>query len=641
MPVPSLRGLAAALLVAWAAAPAAQVLPGPAVADLPPEAQAELDALPLDASLYQAARAARLAAAEDEALARETAGATAPEIVAALGLTLDAAVRAPLDPAALVVNVEIVRADGDLREGAAPIPEAVVRRFGGRVDAVWRSQTSAWVPVDALVPLAEALPAGFFIAAASVPEVDDEGPGVTGSDSYDVTGGSGDGITIAVIDGGYINLATAQGSSDAPTLTRQIDYIGGGLQSGTRHGTGVIETAFDHAPDADYFAYRVGNTTHLGNAVQDAIDNDADLISMSMSWYNTGWADNSGAAAAAANNAAANGLLFFTSAGNRARQHWRGAFEDDDNDNRHEWTGSDERNATSVFGGSVTAPQRRSCYLQWDLSGGNANYDLRFEDNVGNVLASSTNSGNTYEATTIANTNTAAFGFNVVVIHRSGQEADFQVFCGSGGGDFQVFTSAGSTTSPTNSTAASVLSVAAVDQGDFGAPAGTANAMTYSSRGPTNSGNRGVDLSGPTNTTTVAYGGAFGGTSCATPNAAGLAAALWSTLDDYDAAGILHLLLVQARVFRDWGDTGSDPTYGFGGVSLAAYHPNTIWIDRSAANTTNAVTGPLYSLNVAYSRAVSGGRLLFLGDAYPTSGLTMTKALRLETIDGAATLGAN
>ncbi|MEM1118598.1 MAG: hypothetical protein AAGJ11_18975, partial [Bacteroidota bacterium] len=88
MPVPSLRGLAAALLVAWAAAPAAQVLPGPAVADLPLEAQAELDALPLDASLYQAARAARLAAAEDEALARETAGATAPEIVAALGLTL-------------------------------------------------------------------------------------------------------------------------------------------------------------------------------------------------------------------------------------------------------------------------------------------------------------------------------------------------------------------------------------------------------------------------------------------------------------------------------------------------------------------------------------------------------------------------
>ena len=62
---------------------------------------------------------------------------------------------------------------------------------------------------------------------------------------------------------------------------------------------------------------------------------------------------------------------------------------------------------------------------------------------------------------------------------------------------FQYATPAGSITSPNTNTAINCLAVGAVPFDNYS----DGNLTSYSSRGPTNSGNTGIDIVGPTNTT--------------------------------------------------------------------------------------------------------------------------------------------
>lgn len=124
------------------------------------------------------------------------------------------------------------------------------------------------------------------------------------------------------------------------------------------------------------------------------------------------------------------------------------------------------------------------------------------------------------------------------------------------------------------------------------------------------------NLVGPTNTTDFTHG-SFGGTSCATPNAAGTAAAFWSSAPALSAAGVRHLLFEQAGIFRDWGDPGHDNIYGRGDIRLHTYHDNTVWVDRRFFNIFGSPMVPYFYVAHAQAAAVSGGRIVFLGQSYP------------------------
>lgn len=478
-----------------------------------------------------------------------------------------------------------------------------------------------------------------------VSSVDGEGPEKTGSEAYREAGANGNGIRIAIFDNGFCDLTLSQGNGDAPIWDSIVDtavFSSGGLTDcGTTHGTKIVEVAYDHAPGATYCLYKVASglsASDLNQAVDAAIDAGADIISMSITFFNQGWEDGSGEACAAVERAADAGILVFAAAGNFAVQHWRGPFTDPENNDLHNWQGLDEFNNVTLL-----PSQSMPVYLQWDVGGGAANYDLYIYDQAGLVKKdSSKHGGNTPEDLTYVNTDTVNSEFVSILVRKvSGADTDLQLFARRSGGSvaqtLEHLKSGGSISSPANSEEPNVISVGAVDWDDYDSLPSADGVITYySSLGPTNSGRIEPDLVAPTNCSTSV--GRSGGTSGATPNAAGTAAAFWSASKSLSASGIRHLLLDMAEIFKDWGVAGNDTIYGRGGIRLPTYHVNTVWVDPDAGNTDGSDTIPYYYLFHAQDSARAGGRIVFLGNSYPEP-IILNKRLLYETIGGPAILG--
>lgn len=541
------------------------------------------------------------------------------------------------------VNVEIIGP-----EGAPAIDEQLIDDFGGVLNGVWRHRRDVWIPIHRLTELAQQLPDGYFMERAG-PNTHDshgEGPDVINSAGYIDGGADGTGMTIAIIDSGYTGFTASQQAGHAPPAaqTTQVNFTGTPFEDTTTHGTGVVESVFAHAPGANYRLYRIGSITHFGMAVNDAIINQTDIIAHSMSRYNQGWQDNSGDACDIANTAGDAGLLFFTSAGNRARQHWQGVMNPSSG-GWHRFSGSDETIEITLPNGAGG-----SFYLQWDLSGV-FNYDLYlYDSDLSTILASSTIAfPNVYEQFSYTNNTGSTQVVHLAVHNVSGGNTEFEVFFHSTGCnictacDFQHAVSASSITSPSNSTHPNVISNAAVDWSDHDSSGGASGiAMCYSSRGPSNDGATRPDLAGPTNTATNCCGGAFGGTSAATPNNAGAAAVFWSTQPQFNAMAIRWLLREQAALWKDWGQSGKDNVYGHGGCILIDYAEDRVWLARDYGNNGNQSNGPYFTTQAAFNNALNNGRVtIFPGGLYPESFTSSgSKSVTFETVENTATLGS-
>ncbi len=471
---------------------------------------------------------------------------------------------------------------------------------GGSVPLTWMKRFDAWVPVARLTELAEMLPEGYFLSRSTPPSVDGnvegEGPARTNSALYRQCGADGTGITIGLIDTQYDGFTAAQNNGDAPsgdwlTITNYpataFETVGGNAT----HGTGCVENLYDHAPGATYRVYRIGNATHLGNAVTNMIaQGGPKIISHSLSWYNTGWADGTGAPCAAALNAAQNGILFFTSAGNRAQSHYQATFVAAGGNpipGWHRWAGGDETN-------NITIPNNQtvSFHLQWNNADGVTDYDLYLYDNAIAVeLARSINVGSaTFESCQWTNTTGAAVTAHLGVRRMAGNAVEFEIFESTSASAWEYLTADNSTTSPSNTNHLNVLCIGAVDQSQWASPNGTAGIIEpYSSRGPTNGNLAAPDICGPTNTIGFTYPGGFGGTSSATPNCAGATAVLWSADTAVTPAVIRNAVYEWAGLYRDWGDAGRDRLYGRGGLILPEVridilpgrNPNPVYLSRN------------------------------------------------------------
>jgi hypothetical protein len=536
------------------------------------------------------------------------------------------------------VHVEIVGPPG-----SRALSAEVIEKTGGEVTNTWLNRVEAWIPIGQLSGLARVLPPGYFLERASTPLLDQvagEGPVVTNSADYRDHGADCGGVTVAVIDAGYTGLAMARTNGDAPSAasTTQINYTPNPFEDDDTHGTGCTEALFDHCPDATWRLYKIDSLTDLGAAVTDAINHNVDVISHSLSWYNTGWEDDSGGACAAATDAADDGILFFTAAGNYAEAHWQGSFDAGSNmDSWHDWVDGDWT-IDIIMPGSGTG----RFFLSWDTSGDPTDYDLYlFDATLTGVIAKSTNGGNAYEEFTWTNPNpTIPLTVHLAVARASGGTAEMEVILAEAGTWLQYAMPENATLSPSNCTHGNIVSVGAVEHGDYGSAPGTVGIIEdYSSQGPSNSGMTLPDLVGPTDTTGFTYPLGFGGTSCATPNLAGATAAFWSSAPLLSAEGVRYLIFEQAGIFKDWGAVGSDNIYGRGGVWLHTYHPDTVWVDRRAGNAAGLPTLPYYYVAHAQVFAADGGRVVFLGQGYPEP-ITLYRDLVYETIGWPARLGS-
>jgi hypothetical protein len=547
--------------------------------------------------------------------------------------------------ARLVSRGLAVRADGAIMvvvvgpAGASPVAASLVTAQGGEVRRTWRNRTSAWLPPDRAGALAAALPPGYVLRPADRPVLLDEGPGVVGSDQYVAAGADGSGRTIAVIDAGFARLSDARAAGDAPAVanTAFINYTGTAFEDtndGT-HGTGCVEAAFDHCPGAQWRLYKVAGLTDAGNAVDDAIDAGVDVITHSMAYLNVSWDDDTGGACAMAQAAADGGALFFTAAGNYAELHHEAAFNDPDGDGWHNFAGADE-----LLRITEPANASTSFSLSWDRSGGGFNYDLYLYDDNLNVIASSTSLFEIYESIDWSTSSSTSQDVHLAVYAANGGSTTFEIFEHKAGNWREYETAAGSVVAPSNTSDPNVVAVGAVHWNQFGQPPGSTGVLEdYSSRGPSNSGLTLPDICGPTGTTGTAYPGGFSGTSGATPNVAGAAMAFWSANPDLGATGVRYLLLEQAEIFRDWGAAGDENLHGRGGVQLHEHAPSTSWVDRRVGNTLGYVTLPFFNVGQAVLHTPAGGRIVFLGQAYPEPVNGLAKALTLESIGWSAVLG--
>lgn len=513
--------------------------------------------------------------------------------------------------------------------------------------------TSIYIQPEKLISLAEDLPEGYVLYQEFQPEPLNEGPTpqVHNSVTYsqgDAPGGAG--ITIAIIDVGFNGLQNAIANGRAPSAYDSTDYSGSGVLNGSTHGVAVLETVFDHAPQSDYFIYKVINATQCVSAIYAAYYDGADVINMSLGYRGLSWTDDDNSICTATNFVADEGVLVFVASGNSKQMNWQGVFSDNDNDDWHGWSGNDELNAITLQDSTTF-----SVACTWDPSQG-TDYNVYIYNSNGNqVLDSDEMSGTTFE--NVSYFNNVGFARTVAIAVRlvSGPPVEFQVLCRTDGVGSSVVSdqllyqvAESSITWPAACTAPNVIGVAAVDRPDFNNPSGTTGISTvYSSEGPTNDGNPGVDITGATRTT-IGSGGQFFGTSCASPNAAGAAAALWATQSNLNADNLRYLLYKMAGIYKDWGPSGYDYIYGYGGLYLHDYIVNTKYVDREVNNPLGYSWRVYQNIDDAFDAVPDppeeGAIIIFSGNypaPYAPLNLLMDKKVLLKTLGGISTLGNN
>ena len=472
------------------------------------------------------------------------------------------------------------------RQGNLAPAQASIRRAGGEVTGVGFDGTiiQAWLPVASLEQLASLSEIDYIRQPDTVVLADvqatTEGVAVMNADTWHAGGYTGTGVKVVIIDLGFEGYNALKGS-DLPNSIVAKNFVDGEsdaeVDGTTKHGTACAEIVYDIAPGAMLYIAKVNSTVDLEEAVDWAKANNADVISMSLAFFNTSPGDGTGGLIDLVQDARNAGILWATAAGNYREMHWGGAFNDPDNNDYHNFDGDQEIN---FFGpGDGTAYYLNSGYylkffMRWDdWTNVNQDYELlvaRWNGSNWEIIASSNDPQNggagqrpTEAATALTSGDAAPYGF---LIHRinSNRNVHFEVLAPNTA-HMDEYVYARSFAEPADAPAA--MTVAALDVHS------PYPQEPYSSEGPTN-GPGGTeaggfikpDISGFANVSTESYGaGGFNGTSSATPHVAGAAALVFGAYPGYSPSQVQDFL--EGRAI-DMGSAGTDTVYGYGRLHL-------------------------------------------------------------------------
>ena len=381
-------------------------------------------------------------------------------------------------------------------------------------------------------------------------------------------GAKGQGVKVAVIDGGFKGADKLR--EDIPVRRWFRDYTGTGIYAGTSaHGTACAEIVHDVAPEAELYLYKVADIVDLENAKDRCIQNGVVIVSYSETWVNEGFGDGRGIICDIVNDAADNGILWVNAVGNYAQKHYMGFWHDSDADNRHDFAAGDDMVNFVDEIGVADAIRVTLTWDDWPIT--TADYDLYlyYQDAFGNIeeVSKSTDvqdeGGAPVEFLEYVALQEGTYGISVV---RVGEAEPKKLRVWSWHHDIEYPVPASSLGIPSD--ARGSLSVGAIhyDQWDLGILA------SYSSRGPTADGRIKPDLVAPSGVATASYGmnRLFGGTSAATPHVAG-AAALLKSANPSLSRDELWQALVESTV--DLGAPGKDDSTGYGKLVLSVSAP--------------------------------------------------------------------
>jgi subtilisin family serine protease len=463
----------------------------------------------------------------------------------------------------------------------------VVIQAGGEVTGVAFNDTviQGWLPVTSLEGVASN-DVVYYVQRPVTLVLDEiqattEGLAVMNGNDWHTAGYNGTGAKIGIIDAGFQGYPSLLGSDLPPSLTVK-NFVDGEtdaqVDGTTKHGTACAEIVYDIAPGATMYLAKVASDVDLEEAVNWLKNtHHVDVISTSLSYFNTSPGDGTGYLANLAQNARNAGILWAKSAGNYREYHWGGAFYDPDGDGYHNFDGDQEINYFGPGDGNaynISSGNYLRVFLRWDdWSSVNQDYNLhlvRYNGSDWDLVVSSTDTQNggggqqpTEAVIGLTSGSSTPYGFLIERI-SSTRNVHFEVLAPSTAHlDEYVF--ARSMGDPADAPA--IVAVAALDV------VSPYPHESYSSEGPTNGpggtesgGFTKPDISGFANVSTASYGaGGFGGTSSATPHVAGAAALVFGAYPGYTPDQVQSFL--EGRAI-DMGPAGMDTRYGHGRLYL-------------------------------------------------------------------------
>lgn len=372
---------------------------------------------------------------------------------------------------------------------------------------------------------------------------------------------TGRNISIAIIDFEfYMNRL-----SERELPISRIDLFNGTFDESECHGTACAEIIGDTAPNVTLYMVGLEEQSQAGfiEAVDklNRLDKRIDIVSSSID-FSFGLFDESDDICRAVNNLTKNGTIWITAAGDSAKKHWLGPFQDENENEFHEFGPGDE----SL---NLTAERREliGVWLSWNDSWSRADqdFDLYLYSPEG-TCAISRNPQEGFEGQEPAELVTmiapVSGDYRIQIRRYSAPEENIS---------FQLFSTHNLTNYivPASSVGAlascsEVITVGAVD-------AQTLQLENYSSLGPTQDGRMKPELVAPDNITVSSYlPEMFRGSSASAPYAAGILAL---ALEKGRKMGMKDEEIVQILLDSaiDLGPTGPENEYGYGLVNLKRF----------------------------------------------------------------------
>lgn len=320
------------------------------------------------------------------------------------------------------------------------------------------------------------------------------------------------------------------------------------------HGVACAEVIHDVAPGAELHLVRVNGLTSLENAVDWAVREGIDLVSMSLSYFNESFYDGTGDINDQMDELAAGGVMMVTSAGNYADAHWAERFRDTDGDGLHEFPWGSEYLPISVPEGEARV---NLIWDQFDACGA-SDLDGYVFDSSGDLAGRSTSAQDDGDESCAPveriRVNAVDSGWHYLQVHLAGGSPNVGFDVLAPGAEVWNTMPGGTVVDPGNHPA--VIAVGAVRAAGYA----TNGAESFSSRGPTVTGLPKPEIAGPDGLSTSVYGPTgFYGTSASTPAVVGALALLMEedpTLYPWEASDRLRAAALSEEL--PWAEADMD-----------------------------------------------------------------------------------
>jgi len=379
---------------------------------------------------------------------------------------------------------------------------------------------------------------------------------------------AGDGIKIGVISDGVSNISSAVNSGDIPANVVVLNNRYGGDE-----GTAMLEIVHDMAPNAKlYFSDHGNSVLGFNNSIKALVDAGCNIIVDDIVYFSEPFFEDGIISQYIESYATPKGVLYLSSAGNFADNHYQGTYTSTDNYTNYEQDFNSNASLIQHLPITIPAYTTVTVVLQWSDPYTNSSNNLSLKLCTSDYMTTCYTSDNNqlgsgyapYEQFSLINNSYFTYTYYVGVYSKVPM-SNLQIEIYAFNGKVQKYGVRSDSTFG-HSTSKSVLSIAAVNQQSI------STTRSYSSIGPftmrDGTTRNKPDFSGVDNVTVSGAGGfssPFNGTSAAAPHIAGIAALLLS--NDKTLTAPLLVSLLKSKSY-DLMDRGYDYNSGYGLVTL-------------------------------------------------------------------------